>query len=173
MLCLLLNTLWLRRRLAAKLKLFSEISEKVGAQDLDFKMPHAGIREYDQALDAMEHMREALYDSLSSQWADQQKREAEIAAVAHDLKIPLTLVGGNAELLLDEALTVEKRKMVETIVASNDRVKQYVASLLEASTGSEEAFEDASLPAMFDDLLQNINALAEARGGIFAGPKRP
>ncbi|MCA5959292.1 hypothetical protein LC724_00095 [Blautia sp. RD014234] len=111
--CVLGNTLWLRRRLAARLKLFSEVSEKVGAQELDFVIPHAGIREYDQALDAMEHMREALYSSLSSQWAAQQERETEIAALAHDLKTPLTLVGGNAELLLEEELSENSRKMVK------------------------------------------------------------
>lgn len=162
-LCLLLNTLWLRRHLAAKLKLFSEVSEKVGAQELDFAIPHAGIREYDQALGAMEHMREALYSSLSSQWAAQQEREAEIAALAHDLKTPLTLVGGNAELLLEEELPESSRKMLETIAASNDRAKQYVASLLETSAGGDEAFESTSLPAMFDGLCQSTMAIAEAK----------
>lgn len=162
-LCLLFNTLWLRRRLAAKLKLFGEVSEKVGAQELDFAIPHAGIREYDQALGAMEHMREALYNSLSFQWAAQQKREAEIAALAHDLKTPLTLVGGNAELLLDEELPESSRKMVETIVASNDRAKQYVASLLETSVGADETFENTSLPAMFDELCQSTMAIAETK----------
>ncbi len=161
-LCLLFNTLWLRRRLAAKLKLFSEVSEKVGAQELDFTIPHAGIREYDQALGAMEHMREALYRSLSSQWAAQQEREAEIAALAHDLKTPLTLVGGNAELLLEEELPESNRKMVETIVASNDRAKQYVASLLETYVGADEAFENTSLSTMFDELCQSTMAIAEA-----------
>lgn len=163
-LCLLLNALWLRRYLAAKLKLFNWVSEKVGAQELDFAIPHAGIREYDQALDAMEHMREALYSALSSQWAAQQKREAEIAALAHDLKNPLTLVGGNAELLLDEELPAGSRKMVETIVASNDRAKQYVAGLLEASTGIEAAFESASLTLLFDELCQSTMLIAEAKG---------
>ncbi|OPJ65213.1 phosphate regulon sensor protein PhoR [Clostridium oryzae] len=162
-LCLLFNTLWLRRRLAAKLKLFSEVSEKVGAQELDFAIPHAGIREYDQALGAMDHMREALYSSLSSQWAAQQEREAEIAALAHDLKTPLTLVGGNAELLLDEELPESSRKMVETIAASNDRAKQYVASLLETSVGADEAFENTSLPVMFDELCQSTMAISEAK----------
>lgn len=162
-LCLLFNTLWLRRHLAAKLKLFSQVSEKVGAQELDFAIPYAGIREYDQALDAMEHMRDALYSSLSSQWAAQQEREAEIAALAHDLKTPLTLVGGNAELLMDEELPEGSRKMVETIVASNDRAKQYVASLLETSTGADEVFERASLPAVFDELYQSTIAIAEAK----------
>ena len=162
-LCLLFNTLWLRRHLAAKLKLFSEVSEKVGAQELDFAIPHAGIREYDQALEAMKHMREALYHSLSSQWAAQQEREEEIAALAHDLKTPLTLVGGNAELLLEEEVSECSRKMLETIVASNSRAKQYVASLLETSTGEEEAFENTNLPVMFDELCQSTIAIAEGK----------
>lgn len=65
-LCLLINTLWLRRCLAAKLQLFSEVSEKIGTQELDFIIPQAGIQEYDQALGAMEDMRKALYSSLLS-----------------------------------------------------------------------------------------------------------
>ncbi|MFA9378246.1 MAG: sensor histidine kinase [Lachnotalea sp.] len=162
-LCLLFNTLWLRQHLATKLKLFGEVSEKVGAQELDFEVPHAGIREYDQALDAMEHMRKALYSSLSSQWAAQQEREAEIAALAHDLKTPLTLVGGNAELLLDEELPESSRKMVKTIVASNNRANHYVASLLETSAGADEAFENTSLPAMFDELCQSTMAIAQVK----------
>lgn len=163
-LCLLLNTLWLRRYLAAKLELFSWVSEKVGAQELDFVIPYVRIREYDQALDAMEHMREALYSALSSQWAEQQKREEEIAALAHDLKNPLTLVGGNAELLLEEELPASSRKMVETIAASNDRAKQYVVGLLEASVSIEEALESTSLPLLFDELCQSSMLIAEAKG---------
>lgn len=163
-LCLLFNTLWLRRLLAAKLKLFSEVSEKVAAQELDFTVPHAGIREYDQALGAMEHMREALYSSLASQWAAQQEREAAIAALAHDLKTPLTLVGGNAELLLDEELPEKSRKMVETIAASNGRAKQYVVSLLETSGGVEVAYAQTSLPAMLDEVYRSTKAIADAKG---------
>ena len=162
--CVLGNTLRLRRRLAARLKLFSEVSEKVGAQELDFVIPHAGIREYDQALDAMEHMREALYSSLSSQWAAQQERETEIAALAHDLKTPLTLVGGNAELLLEEELSENSRKMVEKILSGNERAKQYVASLLETAAGTEETFAYTSLPAVFEELCRNTTGIAETKG---------
>lgn len=162
-LCLLFNTLWLRRRLAVKLKLFNEVSEKISKQELDFTIPHAGIREYDQALSAMEHMREALYNSLSSQWAARQERESEIAALTHDLKTPLTLVGGNAELLLDEDLSETERKMVETIITSNNRAKQYVTSLLESSSGADEVFETTNLSTLFDELYQNTMPLAETK----------
>ena len=87
----------------------------MAAQELDFTVPHAGIREYDEALDAMEEMREALYQALTSQWAAQQQREAEIAALAHDLKTPLTLAGGNAELLLEEELPQDYERLIRKI----------------------------------------------------------
>lgn len=163
-LCLLFNTLWLRRRLADKLELFSEVSQKVGAQQLDFTVPRAGIREYDQALEAMDQMRQALYSALSAQWAAQQAREAEIGALAHDLKTPLTLIGGNAELLLDEELPGRSRRMAETIKASSDRAKHYVAGLLEAAAGEEEPFEECSLPALFQEVCCSAAASAESKG---------
>ncbi|MBS6501492.1 MAG: HAMP domain-containing histidine kinase [Clostridium sp.] len=160
-LCLIFNTLWLRYSLATKLKLFSEVSEKVAAQELEFEIPHAGIREYDQALDAMENMRKALYNSLSLQWAAKQERESEIQALAHDLKTPLTLIGGNAELLLDEGLPDNTLKMVKTIISSNDRSKNYVASLLETSIGIDEEFEKISLYDLLNKLYQNTMPIAE------------
>lgn len=162
-LCLLFNTLWLRGHLASKLKLFGEVSEKVGAQDLDFVIPYAGIREYDRALAAMEHMKKALYNSLSAQWTAKQEREAEIAALAHDLKTPLTIVGGNAELLLDEELTDSSRKMIETILANNERAKQYVTSLLEIYSGADEPFENISLPSMFDEFCESMITIAQTK----------
>ena len=140
-LCLIINTLWLRYNLATKLKLFSQVSEK--------------------ALDAMEHMRKALYTSLSLQWAAKQERESEIEALAHDLKTPLTLIGGNAELLLYEDLPDNTLKMVKTIISSNDRAKNYVVSLLEASIGIDEEFEKIRLYDLLDKLYQNTMPIAE------------
>lgn len=163
MLCLLFNALWLRRQLVKKLRLFQEISEKVGAQELDFVIPHAGIREFDLALDAMEGMRMTLYSSLSSQWAAQQQRDSEMAALAHDLKTPITLIGGNAELLLEDNLQENHRKMVETILESSTRAKQYVNSLLETSRGEDEAFADTDLKDFFDRLCRNALPLAQAQ----------
>lgn len=160
-LCLIFNTLWLRHRLASKLKLFGEVSEKVAAQELEFEIPHAGIREYDQALDAMEHMRKALYNSLSLQWLAQQERQSEIEALAHDLKTPLTIIGGNAELLLEEKLPDDSRKMVKTIMSSSNRAKQYVVSLLETSIGMDEEFEKNRLSDILDELYQNNIPIAE------------
>ena len=164
LLSLLLHTIWLGKFLGKKLKLFQEISKKVAAQELDFTVPHAGIREYDEALDAMEEMREALYQALTSQWAAQQQREAEIAALAHDLKTPLTLAGGNAELLLEEELPQDYERLIRKILEATVRAKEYVASLLETSSGKEEAFTKMQLGEWFEKLRENALAAAEAKG---------
>lgn len=163
-LCMILNTLWLRRYLASRLRLFGEVSQKIGARELDFTVPHAGIREYDQALEAMEHMREALYNSLSSQWAARQEREGEIGALAHDLKTPLTLIRGNGELLLEEDLSEDCREMAETIVSSSRRAEGYVAGLLEACAGAEEEFQSCDLNLIFGEAFQNALPLAASKG---------
>ena len=163
-LCLFLHTLHLKRYLTDRLRLFAQVSRKISVRELDFPIPHAGIREYDQALLAMEHMRDALYTSLSSQWSAQQERETEMAALAHDLKTPLTLIGGNAELLLEENLSQTERNMAETILSANTRAVQYVPSLLELSKGAEESFSPVELSALFEELCQNARTLAESKG---------
>lgn len=158
------NTLVLRRYLSKRLALFSEVSRKIGGRELDFVIPKAGIREYDQALEAMEQMREALYCSLSEQWTAQQEREAEMAALAHDLKTPLTLAAGNAELILENELFPEDRKRVETILAGCRRAQGYVADLLETAAGSEEPVEKTDLFSFFDEFLQEMELTVKARG---------
>ena len=160
--CWFLNAFWLRKRIVQKLYLFSEVSEKVGARELDFEIPHAGIREFDQALEAMDRMKNTLYDSLSSQWAAQQQRDSEMAALAHDLKTPITLIGGNAELLLEDDLPKNHRKMVETILESNDCARQYVESLLETSRGENEDFEYVPLTTFFEELYRKAYPVSQA-----------
>ena len=162
-LCWLLSALILRKKLVSKLQLFRDVSEKIGNQKLDFEVPSAGIKEFDQALDAMEQMRQALYCSLSSQWAAQQQRDAEMSALAHDLKTPITLIGGNAELLLEDELENDHRKMIETIFQSNNRAKQYVNSLLETSRGEDEPFEATSLNNFLDEVYQNAILIAKSK----------
>lgn len=161
--CWILNTLWLKSHLVTKLKLFRDVSKKIAAQELDFEIPHAEIKEFDQALGAMDEMRQALYSSLTTEWEAQQQRDSEMAALAHDLKTPITLIGGNAELLLEENLNEEHRKMISTILESNNRAKQYVNSLLETSKGKEETYECVTLDNLFQEVYQNALPLANTK----------
>lgn len=69
----------------------------------------ASVRELSAALDTMEMLRSSLADALASQWTMQQQREREISALTHDLKTPLTIIQGNAELLAEQECTPVRR----------------------------------------------------------------
>lgn len=160
---LLLNILWLRRSLTSKLKLFCDISNKIASQELDFAIFPAGIREFDDALTAMDKMRQALYDSLTEQWCAQQQREAEISALAHDLKTPLTLIGGNTELLLCEDFPQKQARMLHTILQNTTRARQYLSGLLDASSGTKEPLIPFDLSVLLPDLARSMQSFAETK----------
>ena len=68
------------------------------------------VRELGESLAAMEQLRQALARSLSEQWAMEQERTQALAALAHDLKTPLSIVSGSAELLEEDALSPAQRE---------------------------------------------------------------
>ena len=96
--------------------------------DLPFAA-HARVREFDETLQAMETLRASLAESLKEQWAMEQQRSLELAALTHDLKTPLSIVSGNAELLAEDALTAAQRQNVEAILRGSQRLEDYVAQL--------------------------------------------
>ena len=92
--------------------------------------------------------------------AYQQQREAEISALAHDLKTPLTLIGGNAELLLCENLPENQNHMLHTILENTTRAHRYLSGLLDASTGNKEPKIPFDLSALLPDLVRSMEPFA-------------
>lgn len=87
------------------------------------------VREFGETLAAMDRLRAGLAQSLESQWAMEQQRRLELAALTHDLKTPLTIISGNAELLGEEPLSAPQQEMVETILRSAVRLQEYLDRL--------------------------------------------
>lgn len=126
--------LWITRRTARQLR------EKTGQLTLacrilaegDLSVPMPGpthLRELDEALQTMDRLRKELAASLKAQWLLEEQRSQRLAALAHDLKTPLTVVRGNAELLAEDVLPDTQQQAVEAILRSSDRAVQYVAAL--------------------------------------------
>lgn len=79
----------------------------------------------------MDNMRHALKLSLESQWSMEQSRKEQISALAHDLKTPLTLIRGNAELLYETNPTDEQLDCISYIEESSLQIQEYVQMLME------------------------------------------
>ena len=136
----------------------------------------ARVREFGATLTAMDDLRRNLAESLESQWGMEQQRRLELAALTHDLKTPLSVISGNAELLGEDALTPGQRESVDAIFRGALRLQDYVAQL-RAMTGSEAALsrekETVSLPALAEGWREVGQSLCGAKPAAFRCPDVP
>ena len=148
--------------------LLTAATHAIAQQRLDAPLTgRARVRELGETLAAMEQLREHLARSLERQWAMEQQRRLELAALTHDLKTPLTLISGNAELLQEDNLPPAQREMVETILRSTTRLQDYVAQLraLTAPKGGSEPVKEPVPLAALAEGWQEI-------GGSLCTPKK-
>ena len=89
----------------------------------------ARLREFSATLHAMQTMGRELTNSLQSQWRMEQQRAEQIAALTHDLKTPLSIIQGNADLLAEDALSADQQTQVEAILRGTERARHYLAAL--------------------------------------------
>lgn len=87
------------RVLTRKMEPLVAATNAVAADDLDRPAGGSDVAEVDDVLAAMERMRVSLKSSLEEQMASEEARRERMETLAHELKTPLTLIQGNAELL--------------------------------------------------------------------------
>lgn len=123
----------------------------------------AHLREFSATLHAMQTMGRELTDSLQSQWRMEQQRAEQIAALTHDLKTPLSIIQGNADLLAEDALSTDQQTQVEAILRGTDRAQQYLAALRTACAPSA-AGETFSSHTLVSELAETARALCAPAG---------
>lgn len=123
----------------------------------------AHLREFSATLQAMQTMGRELTDSLQSQWRMEQQRAEQIAALTHDLKTPLSIIQGNADLLAEDALSTDQQTQVEAILRGTDRAQQYLAALRTACAppATGETFPSHTLVC---ELAETARALCAPAG---------
>ncbi|MBD5456280.1 MAG: HAMP domain-containing histidine kinase [Lachnospiraceae bacterium] len=143
------------KNLGRKIDKLLTVVHKIEQQDLDFEIQKSRLFEVDRALDALDHMRVALRQSLSKQWYDDKMRQEQLSALAHDLKTPLTIIRGNTELLFDTSLSTEQRECAEFIENSSLQMQDYVQTLIEA-TKSWDSCQPCMKKVNMDSLLMEL-----------------
>ena len=108
-------------------------TEKIRNKDLEFTVESSGVREIDNMLRSLDNMKEALKTSLKKQWKMEKERRKQISALAHDIKTPLTVVRGNADLLVRTCQTEKQREYTAFIEEGTHQMEQYIKTLIEIS----------------------------------------
>ncbi|WEV37522.1 HAMP domain-containing sensor histidine kinase [Lactobacillus sp. ESL0677] len=162
--CLLVTTILLKNKLVKSVNLFRQVGESITKQDLDFKIPHSNIKEFEHALNTMAEMQLALKESLISKWAQEQSQQQEISALSHDLKTPLTVIQGNSELLLeDDNLTEQQREDLQSIMRNTKQANEYLNSLRAATKGSIEQAINVNLTNLQIEITKRAQELVHTK----------
>ncbi|MEG0897169.1 MAG: HAMP domain-containing sensor histidine kinase [Ruthenibacterium sp.] len=115
-------------------------AEQLARGDLERDFTPSGVKEYNAVLSSMQGLKTALQTSLRAQWSMEQSRDAQTAALAHDLKTPLTVIDGNAQLLAESAqnLTAAQQQSVEAILRGAASAQDYVGTLRQLALAKAE-----------------------------------
>ena len=162
--------LFLTTRFAKKLRLqldpLYEATSEVAKQNLDFEVGHSSIKEFEDVLISFTHMKESLQASLEQQWEAEHMQKEQIAALAHDLKTPLTVVQGNADLIRETMLDEEQRLYAEYISSSCEQMQLYIRTMIDisrAAAGYQLHMESIDVPAYVEQLRGQIDALCQTK----------
>ena len=129
------------------------------------------IREFAATLQALQTMGRELTDSLQSQWRMEQQRTEQIAALTHDLKTPLAVIQGNADLLAEDDLTAAQHGQVDAILRGTDRARRYLAALRTAGE-PPAAKKHMDSHTLVQSLAQTARALCAPAGTTFCLEER-
>ena len=103
---------------------------------------------------------------LEQQWKTEQDKNRQMSALAHDIKTPLTVVRGNAELLFEMELTEEQKNMVVYIINSTVQIQNYVQKLIDV-TKSADGYPNTPKKVMTKDLLDDIRKQTSGLAEIY------
>lgn len=151
------------KKISRKLIPLRDATEKIQRKDLAFDIQYSGIREIDSVLQSLDSMKAELKRSLQTQWNMEQMRKTQISALAHDLKTPLTVIRGNAEMLDDTQQTQEQNECTRYILKNAEQMQQYIQMLIDLSkmeSGYPLKMETVDTKQFLHDFYAQLSSLA-------------
>lgn len=160
--CFLVTSLFVRK-LKRHLHPVLEATQKIREQDLDFEVQPSGIKEFNHILSSLSDMKEELSHSLEKQWRMEQAKREQTSALAHDIRTPLTIIRGNAELLGDSGVNEKQQEYVFHILKNSKRMEQYLTALIDltkAESGFSIHLAKVQTERFVKELEEQTNGLA-------------
>ena len=122
-------------------QLLSEAAERYAKGDFSVKLPEEGNGELDALMVTFNDMAQSMEEN-------EQRRQIFVANVSHDLRTPMTTIGGYVQNILEGTIPPEKQKKYLTIILDEvNRLSRMVETLLETSrlTAGAAQYEKAPM----------------------------
>ena len=155
--------LFYRLKLKKPLDILSSASKKIADNDLDFQIEYSGLDEFAKLCSAFETMRSSVQQNNITMWRAAEERKRVNAAFAHDLRTPVTVMKGYADMLQnympEQKLSREKEiQTVSKIRNHIGRLEQYIESM--SAIQKLEDLEIAPTPVNASALISEIKESA-------------
>lgn len=160
-----------RRKLLLPLKLLSEATKQISAQNLDFTLNYEFEDEMGDLCRSFSRMQSALQENNKILWSALEERKKLQASVAHDLRNPIAIIQGYTEYLENKALsgnlTPEKTlRIAENLNMAAKRLERYTESIrtLNQLEDMEVNRETVSVSRLAADLAADFGLAAVQNG---------
>ena len=167
MVVIIILTTRFAKKLRIQLTPLLEATKEVAEQNLDFEMGHSTIKEFEDVLVSFSDMKDNLKISLEKQWKVEQAQKEQIAALAHDLKTPLTVIQGNIDLINETELDEEQKLYADYITNSSEQMQSYIKVMIEiskAAVGVDMQKVTVDSAEMMEQITQQVRSLGNAKG---------
>lgn len=149
-----------------ELKPLLQLADEISRENLDCEVPDSKIKEIEEILNSFSDMKDALKDSLRKQWEIERSQKEQVAALAHDLKTPMTVTLGNLDLLCETKLNGEQIQLVGDAQEGLEQMSGYVSLLMEmtmASTQYQYYFEQIQMSELCSVVCRKAEVLCQKK----------
>lgn len=140
--CIIVVFLFYRNKLKTPLKMLSEASQRISANDLDFEITYDKSDEMGVLCGDFEKMRSELSGHKKKMWKMMEDEKILRSTIAHDIRTPITVIKGNLEII-EEFLPQNK--------ISDEKALQFVGGTINHVERLEH----------FIDVIKQINSLVD------------
>ena len=161
--------LFWRWRLRDPIVALDRASARIAESDLDFKLVSRRHDELGRLTDSCETMRASLDANSREMWAQMEERRRLNAAFAHDLRTPLTVLKGHADMLAESipsgGVTPEEAAFEIGVMRSHiSRLENYVDAM-----GRLQRLEDTEIHREWLDAKKFASSLGDSAAIICSG----
>lgn len=159
-------------KLKKPFRILNQAVQKISENDLDYRLEYDGQDEFGKLCHAFERMRQELVSNNQKLWDSVEERKRLNAAFAHDLRTPITILQGHADMLLgaleeDGASGREFKGSVHAISHQVRRLNAYVDTM--GTLRRLEDYEPCPRPvraSVLKELVSETAALLFPRGRV-------
>ncbi len=152
------------RRLNRELQKLAAAADQIRTENLDFTVERTKLSEFNRIMDSLERLKTDLQQSLKEQWAMQQQKKRQLTALAHDIKTPLAIVSGNAELLSETDQTEEQKEYTAFILEHTEQIKRYVTDMLTLSRPDSFSGSVCDIKKLLSASAKDVESLGKKKG---------